>query len=96
MKRPRRNHAAPFKAKVALAGLKGDRTLAERAQQYDVHLPIPSDEPQPDPTRSRRIPLSAASPQCEAPRGREVANRPRHLVRAERLRVQAYAVAWAI
>jgi len=37
MKRPRRNHAAPFKAKVALAALKGDRTLAELAQQYDVH-----------------------------------------------------------
>jgi len=37
MKRPRRNHAAPFKAKVALAALRGDRTLAELAQQYDVH-----------------------------------------------------------
>ena len=37
MKRPRRNHAAPFKAKVALAALRGDRTLAELAQQFDVH-----------------------------------------------------------
>ena len=37
MKRPRRNHAAPFKAKVALAALRGDRTLAELAQQYEVH-----------------------------------------------------------
>ena len=37
MKRPRRNHAAPFKAKVALAALRGDRTLTELAQQYDVH-----------------------------------------------------------
>ena len=37
MKRPRRNHAAPFKAKVALVALRGDRTLAEIAQQYDVH-----------------------------------------------------------
>ena len=37
MKRPRRKHAAPFKAKVALAALRGDRTLAELAQQYDVH-----------------------------------------------------------
>ena len=36
-KRPRRNHAAVFKAKVALAALKGDRTLAELAQQFDVH-----------------------------------------------------------
>ena len=37
MKRPRRNHAPAFKAKVALAALRGDRTLAELAQQYDVH-----------------------------------------------------------
>jgi transposase len=37
MKRPRRNHAPGFKAKVALAALKGDRTLAELAQQFDVH-----------------------------------------------------------
>jgi transposase-like protein len=37
MRRPRRNHAAAFKAKVALAALRGDRTLAELAQQYDVH-----------------------------------------------------------
>jgi len=37
MKRPRRNHAAPFKAKVALAAVRGDRTLAELAQQFDVH-----------------------------------------------------------
>ena len=37
MKRPRRNHAPGFKAKVALAALKGDKTLAELAQQFDVH-----------------------------------------------------------
>jgi transposase len=37
MKRPRRNHAAVFKAKVAIAALRGDKTLAELAQQYDVH-----------------------------------------------------------
>ena len=36
-KRTRRNHASSFKAKVALAALKGDKTLAEIAQQYDVH-----------------------------------------------------------
>jgi len=34
---PRRNHTATFKAKVALAALKGDKTLAELAQQFDVH-----------------------------------------------------------
>jgi transposase len=37
MRRPRRNHSAQFKAKVALAALRGDKTLAELAEQYDVH-----------------------------------------------------------
>ena len=37
MKRARRNHAAAFKAKVAIAALRGDKTLAELAHQYDVH-----------------------------------------------------------
>ena len=36
-KRPRRNHTPAFKAKVALAAIKGDKTLAELAQQFDVH-----------------------------------------------------------
>jgi transposase-like protein len=36
-KRPRRNHTPAFKAKVALAALKGDKTLADLAQQFDVH-----------------------------------------------------------
>jgi transposase len=36
-KRTRRNHAPAFKAKVALAALKGEKTLAELAQLYDVH-----------------------------------------------------------
>lgn len=36
-KRTRRTHSAVFKAKVALAAVKGDRTLAELAQQFDVH-----------------------------------------------------------
>jgi transposase len=37
MRRPRRNHTAVFKAKVALAALKGDKTLAELVEKYDVH-----------------------------------------------------------
>ena len=36
-RRPRRNHTATFKAKVALAAIKGDRTLAQLAEQFDVH-----------------------------------------------------------
>ena len=37
MKRKRRNHSPKFKTKVAVAALKGDRTLAELAEQFDVH-----------------------------------------------------------
>ena len=36
-RRPRRNHSAAFKAKVALAALKGDRTMSELSQQFDLH-----------------------------------------------------------
>ena len=36
-RRPRRNHTPAFKAKVALAAIKGDRTLVELAEQFDVH-----------------------------------------------------------
>ncbi|WP_404990141.1 transposase [Caballeronia sp. LZ065] len=36
-KRTRRRHSAGFKAKVALAAVKGERTLADLAQQSDVH-----------------------------------------------------------
>ena len=37
MRRPRRNHTAAFKAKVALAAIKDDKTLAELAEKFDVH-----------------------------------------------------------
>jgi transposase len=36
-RRPRRNHTPVFKSKVALAAIKGDKTLAELAQLFDVH-----------------------------------------------------------
>src|SRR5476651_801798 len=36
-RRARRNHTPAFKAKVALAALKGEKTLTELAQVFDVH-----------------------------------------------------------
>lgn len=36
MKRTRRNHGATFKTQVALAAVKGDKTLAELAEQFSV------------------------------------------------------------
>lgn len=36
-KRTRRNHTPAFKAKVALAAVKGDMTLAELVQQFDAY-----------------------------------------------------------
>jgi transposase len=36
-RRKRRNHSPAFKAQVALAALKGDKTLAELAQHFDIH-----------------------------------------------------------
>ena len=36
-RRARRNHTLVFKSKVALAAIKGDKTVAELSQQFDVH-----------------------------------------------------------
>ena len=36
-RRPRRNHTPAFKAKVALAAIEGDQTVAQLAEQFDVH-----------------------------------------------------------
>ena len=37
MRSRRRNHSPGFKAKAALAALKGDKTVAELSQQFEVH-----------------------------------------------------------
>ena len=37
MKRMRRNHGASFKVQVAWAAVKGEKTLAELAEQFRVH-----------------------------------------------------------
>lgn len=37
MSRKRRNHSPDFKAKVALAAIKGDETLSELARRYGIN-----------------------------------------------------------
>lgn len=37
MRRPRRTHSPDFKAKVALAAIQGDLTMAELVKKFDVH-----------------------------------------------------------
>ena len=36
-RRPRRNHSPAFKARVAVAAIKGEKSLIELAQGFDVH-----------------------------------------------------------
>ncbi|MCP4487961.1 MAG: transposase, partial [Gammaproteobacteria bacterium] len=38
MRRKRRNHSAACKAKVALAAMKGGKTLAQLASDHDIHV----------------------------------------------------------
>jgi transposase len=37
-RRSRRKHASAFRAKVAMAAVRGDKTPAELAQQFDIHV----------------------------------------------------------
>jgi transposase-like protein len=39
-KRSRRTHLPAFKAKAALVAVKGDKTLTELSQQFDVHADL--------------------------------------------------------
>ena len=36
-RRPRRNHSTAFKAKVAVAAIKGERTMIKLVQEFDIH-----------------------------------------------------------
>jgi transposase len=36
-KRPRRNHGAAFKAKIALEAIKGEQTLVELSERFQIH-----------------------------------------------------------
>ena len=37
MRKPRRNHSAAFKARVALEAIRGDKTVAQIAAHHEVH-----------------------------------------------------------
>ena len=37
MRRPRRNHSAAFKARIALEAIRGEKTIAEIATHHEVH-----------------------------------------------------------
>lgn len=36
-RRPRRNHSPAFKSRVALAAVRGEQTITELSQRFDVH-----------------------------------------------------------
>jgi transposase-like protein len=56
-RQPRRNHTPAFKAKVALAAIKGEKALAELVQQFDVHAR----------SRSGRLSFWKELPGCSGP-----------------------------
>ena len=56
-RRARRNHTPAFKAKVALGALKNDRTIAQLAEQFEVHTAL-----------DRRTPIRFTSIRCRSTR----------------------------
>jgi hypothetical protein len=67
VKQSRQKHSAAFKAKVALAALKGDRTVGELAGEYGVH-PSPGAtheiiQPTVCQTVKSRLPVSCVAPE---------------------------------
>ena len=57
-KRKRRNHSPVFKAKVALAAVRGERTLVDLADQFEVH---------PNQIQDWKKKLVAEASMCSAP-----------------------------
>jgi transposase len=66
MKRTRRNHGATFKAQVALAAVKGDKTVAELAEQFSVHPTQITDWKQQLPARAADL-FGGAKPTADMP-----------------------------
>ena len=80
-RRPRRNHTPGFKAKVALAAIKGDRTLAQLAEQFDVH---------PNQITSWKAQLEGGAADVFGPGGSNGVTQPsRRCVRDERMPTEA-------
>ena len=66
MKRTRRNHGATVKAQVALAAIKGQKTVAELAEQFQVHPTQVTEWKQQLLTRAADV-FGGATPSAEAP-----------------------------